>query len=85
MVQAVAVAEFGPLAPLRIETTPSNDHRSYHVSSRKIFEKLGWKPKHTIEDAIRDLCRAFKAGKLRDSMTNDNYVNVRAIQRLGIR
>src|SRR5205085_2642368 len=54
--------------------------RSYHISSRKIAERLGWKPKRTIEDAIRDLCRAFKAGKFPDSLTNDNYVNVRTVK-----
>ena len=29
---------------------------------------------------MRDLCRAFKEGKFPDSMTNDNYVNVRTVK-----
>ncbi len=40
------------LAPIAIETSPSNDLRSYHVSSAKIKRELGWEPKRTIEDAV---------------------------------
>ena len=70
---------------IKVETTTSNDNRSYHVSSKKIADKLGWKPKRTIEDAVRDLCKAFKAGKFPDSMTNDAYVNVKTVKGLGLR
>jgi nucleoside-diphosphate-sugar epimerase len=80
----VVEKEFPERASINIETTTSNDNRSYHVSSRKIGEKLGFRPDHTIEDAVRDLCAAFKAGKFKDSMTNDNYVNVKAVKRLGL-
>jgi len=85
IVRSVVEQEYPEKAPIRVETTPSNDLRSYHVSSRKIAEKLGWKPKRTIEDAVRDLCRAFKQGKFSDSMNNDNYVNVRTVKRLGLK
>ena len=45
---------------------------------------LGYKDtKRTIEDAVRDLCTAFKAGKLPNSMTEDNYYNVKTMQLLG--
>lgn len=71
-------------APIRIETTPSNDRRSYHVSSTKIKERLGYIPKRTIEDAVRDLCRAFKAGKIPNSLSDDRYVNVKTVQRLAL-
>jgi len=84
-VKRVVEQEFPEKAPIRIETTSSNDPRSYHVSSRKIYEKLGYKPRRTIEDAVRDLCRAFKAGKFVNSMANDEYVNVKSIKKLGLR
>lgn len=84
-VRKVVEDEFPEKAPIRLETTTSNDNRSYHVSSRKIAEKLGWKPKRTIEDAVRDLCRAFKEGKFPESLSNDNYVNVRAVKKLQLR
>jgi nucleoside-diphosphate-sugar epimerase len=76
--------EFPDKAPIGVQTTSSDDNRSYHVSSRKIAERLGWKPKRTIEDAVRDLCRAFDEGKFSDSMSSDNYVNVRAVKKLNV-
>ena len=83
-VKEVVEAGFPEKAPIRIETTESNDNRSYHVSSRKIANVLGWKPKRTIEDAVRDLCQAFKDGRFPDSMTNDAYVNVKTVKALGL-
>lgn len=80
----VVEQEMPERAPIRIETTPSDDLRSYHVSSRKIKEKLGYVPKRTIEDAVRDLCVAFKAGKLPNSLTDDRYFNVKTVQRLAL-
>lgn len=85
MTKAVVEREFPAKAPIRIETTTTNDNRSYHVSSRKIAEKLGFRPQHTIEDAIRDLCCAFKAGKFDNSLTNEDYVNVKVVKKLGLR
>ena len=79
MVRKVVEEEMPEKAPIRIETTSTNDPRSYHVSSRKIAEKLGWTPQRTVEDAVRDLCRAFKAGKLPDSMS-DQYSNVKTLK-----
>lgn len=80
MVRDVVSAEMPDLAPITIETTPSNDLRSYHVSSEKIRRQLGWAPKRTVEDAIRDLCAAFRAGKLPNSLTDTKYFNVKTVQ-----
>ena len=75
----------GETIPIRIETTTTNDNRSYHVSSRKIAERLGYRPQHTIEDAVRDLCCAFKADKFTDSLTNEEYMNVKTVRKLELR
>jgi nucleoside-diphosphate-sugar epimerase len=75
---------FPAKAPIRIETTSTNDNRSYHVSSKRIAAKLGWTPSRTIDDAIRDLCCAFQSGKFADSMTNEEYVNVKRVKALGL-
>jgi nucleoside-diphosphate-sugar epimerase len=85
MAKAVVEREFPEKAPIRIETTPTNDNRSYHVVSRKIAEKLGYRPSRTIEDAMRDLCGAFKAGKFENSLSNENYINVKSVKKLGLR
>jgi len=85
LVRQVVEEEYPEKAPIQVEATVSDDQRSYHISSRKLTEKLGWKPKRSIEDAVRDLCRAFKQGKFPDSMTNDKFVNVRTVKRLGLK
>ena len=84
-VRRVVEAEFPDRAPITVETTPSDDPRSYHVSSKKILQKLRWEPRRTIEDAVRDLCSAFKAGKLPDSLNDDRYINVRTVKQLALR
>jgi hypothetical protein len=35
-----------------------------------------------VEDAVRDLCRAFKAGKLPNSLQDTFYFNVRRLKEL---
>ena len=71
-------------APIRVETSPSNDLRSYHVSSDKIKRALGWTPERTLEDAVMDLCRAFRAGRIPDPLTDPRYYNVRTVQASGL-
>jgi nucleoside-diphosphate-sugar epimerase len=85
MVRKVVEAEFPEKAPIRIETTSTNDPRSYHVSSKKIAARLGYVPKRTIEDAVRDLCAAFKAGKFSNSLTNEEYINVKYLKQAGLK
>ena len=69
---------------VRIETTPSNDNRSYHISSEKIRRLVGYAPKKTIRDAISDLVAAFKAGKIPDSMNDPRYYNIRTLQKINL-
>lgn len=85
MVKKIVEQEMPEKAPIEIITTTSNDLRSYHVSSRKIKEKLGYVPKRSVEDAIRGLCQAFKSGKLPNSMTDESYVNVKVVRKRGIK
>jgi nucleoside-diphosphate-sugar epimerase len=75
---------FPDKAPIRIETTATSDNRSYHVSSRKIAARLGFQPARTIDDAIQDLCAAFREGRFTDSMGNEEYVNVKRVRSLGL-
>jgi nucleoside-diphosphate-sugar epimerase len=80
--KSVVEEEFPELAPIAIETTPTNDNRSYRVDSEKIERVLGFRPRRTIEDAVRDLCRAFKNGRLPNSMTDERYFNVKLMKSL---
>ena len=65
---------------VEIVVTPTDDNRSYHVSSEKIRRELGFAAKSTIEDAIRDLKAAFDAGSIPNSMTDKRYYNIRTMQ-----
>ncbi|NQW23737.1 MAG: SDR family oxidoreductase [SAR202 cluster bacterium] len=85
MVRKVVMEEFPDKGEIEIVTTPSDDLRSYHINSDKIYNALGFRTKRTIEDAVRDLCAAFKAGKLPDSMTQENYFNVKTMMSQGIK
>lgn len=85
MVRQVVTREMPELDPITIDTSPSNDLRSYHVSSEKIKRALGWTPRRTLEDAVVDLCGAFQAGKVPEPLTDIRYYNVKTIQASGLR
>ena len=63
-------------------TTPTDDNRSYHISSEKIKKHLGFTARYTIRQAVEDLVQAFKAGDLPDSLENELYFNIRRMQSL---
>ena len=73
---------FPEKSDIPIVTTPTDDIRSYHVNSDKIKRELGFEAKRSVEDAIRDLCAAFKQGKLPNSMQDTFYFNVRRLKEL---
>ena len=68
-----------------IVVTPTDDHRSYHVSSEKIRRDLGFVAARTVQDAIVDLKDAFLAGQVPNSMTDDRYYNIKRMQALKLR
>ncbi len=69
---------------MEIVTTPSDDRRSYHISSEKIKRELGFVPKRTIEDAVRDLVAAFQAGRIPNPMTDIHYYNIKTMQAIDL-
>ena len=68
-----------------IETTPTDDIRSYHVSSEKIKRELGFEAKHSIQEAILDLKAAFDLQKIPDSMNDIRYSNIKTMQALKLK
>jgi len=60
--------------------TPTNDNRSYHISSERIRRVLGFAPKRSIRDAIVDMKLAFDRGLLPDSLTDERYFNIKRMQ-----
>jgi nucleoside-diphosphate-sugar epimerase len=68
-----------------IKTVPTNDKRSYHVSSKKIREEIGFSPKHTIKEAIIDLKDAFEQGKIPNPMEDIRYYNIKTMQAIHLK
>jgi len=84
-VREIAELVRGIVGPdVEVVTTPTDDNRSYHVSSEKIRRELGFEARHTIEDAVRDLVAAFEAGRIPDSMSDDRYYNIKRMQRVNL-
>ena len=71
-------------ANVDIVTTPTNDNRSYHISSAKIRQQLGFEARRTIKDAVGDLVEAFQAGEVPNSMTDDRYYNIKRMQAINL-
>lgn len=66
-------------------TVPTSDNRSYHISSEKIAQELGFHPQHTIEEAVRDLMDALRDGRLPNSMTGSRYFNIKRMQEINLK
>ena len=67
-----------------LEVLPTDDLRSYQVSSQKIAKELRFKAKRSIEDAVRDMLQAFKHGKLPNSMDDSRYYNIKRMQEVSL-
>ena len=59
-VKKIVESEFSEIRDIKIQKEQSNDLRSYHINSDKIKNILNFIPKYSIEDAIMELCNAFK-------------------------
>lgn len=59
--------------PVEIVVTESNDPRSYRVNSDKLLS-TGYKPKKTVEDAVKEIIDLYRAGKLQDE---DRFYNLK--------
>ncbi|MBF0614008.1 MAG: SDR family oxidoreductase [Magnetococcales bacterium] len=63
--------------PVEIEIRESNDPRSYRVNSDRLLA-AGFKPKKSVEDAIREVIEKFQDGTLKDE---DQFYNLRWMQK----
>ena len=68
-----------------IQFVSSDDKRSYHINSDKIYEELKFKPIHTIEESVEELCDAFDQGLIPNSFDNDDYYNVKKLLKLNVK
>lgn len=65
-------------ATIKINTNVT-DNRSYRISSQKIKQELGFEPRKTIRQAIKDIKQAFANGGFPDPDSNI-YYNVRTMK-----
>jgi nucleoside-diphosphate-sugar epimerase len=69
---------------VEIVTTSTDDNRSYHISSRKIRDELGFEATHSIRDAVLGLRTAFDKGLVPNALTDDVYYNVKRMKRINL-
>jgi nucleoside-diphosphate-sugar epimerase len=69
---------------VNIKYLKSEDNRSYHISSKKIQNKLGFKNFYSIEDAIVELINAFENKLLHDPLNNEMYFNIKKMKSLNL-
>lgn len=67
---------------LTVEIVPTDDNRSYRISSELIEEKIGFRPEKSVGDAVRDLANAFGQGLLPHSMSDSKYFNIRRMNEI---
>ncbi len=70
---------------VKIKRLKSNDNRSYHISSKKIEEELGFKTVKTIEDAIKDLKNAFDEKKLVNTLLDEKFFNIKRMNNINLK
>ncbi len=70
---------------VKLITSPTNDNRSYHVSSKKIFDELGFIAKYSIEDAVRDMKNAFDKKLLPNSLNDEMYFNIKRMNSINLK
>jgi nucleoside-diphosphate-sugar epimerase len=63
--------------PVEIVVTESNDPRSYRVNSDKLLA-TGFKPKKSVEDAVREIIEKYRAGVLKDE---EHFYNLKWMQK----
>jgi nucleoside-diphosphate-sugar epimerase len=84
-VREIAEIVRGVIGPdVQVVTTPTDDNRSYHISSEKIKRDLGFEAQRSIANAVADLAAAFQAGSIPNSMTETRYYNIKRMQEVNL-
>ncbi|MBC8295273.1 MAG: SDR family oxidoreductase [Pelagibacterales bacterium] len=63
----------------------SDDNRSYHVSSEKIKEMLGFETKYTVKDAVLDLKNAFEKKLLTNTFNDEFFFNIKRMNNINLK
>ena len=60
-------------------------NRSYHVSSEKIKEVLGFETKYTVKDAVLDLKNAFEKKLLTNTFNDEFFFNIKRMNNINLK
>ena len=69
---------------VKIIKTKSDDNRSYHVSSEKIKQILGFETKYTVKDAVLDLKNEFEKKSLNNTFENEFFFNIKRMNNINL-
>lgn len=70
---------------IEIVKTSSDDNRSYHVSSKKIRDVLGFETKKTVKDAVFDLKDAFDKKLLKNTFDDEMFFNIKRMNNIELK
>ena len=70
---------------VKIIKTKSDDNRSYHVSSEKIKEILGFQTSYTVKDSVIDLKSAFENKLLINTFENEFFFNIKRMNSIKLK
>ena len=67
------------------DTIDQNKDLIYFLQSKKIEKELGFKTVKTIEDAIKDLKKAFDKKELVNTLTDEKYFNIKRMNNIDLK
>ena len=70
---------------IKLITVPTDDNRSYHISSEKILNELNFAPKQGILRAVQDMKSAFEKKILPNSLIDPKYFNVKMMNLINLK
>ena len=70
---------------VKIIKTKSDDNRSYHVSSEKIREILGFQTNYTVKDSLSDLKSDFENKLLINTFENEFFFNIKRMNSIKLK
>ena len=70
---------------IEIETSKTDDLRSYHVNTSKIKKVLNFECKFGIDDGIKTIEEAFHKGLIKDGLNNPLYYNIKRMKEVQLK
>ena len=68
----------------RLAAFPDGNGAADTLAMTRTGEELGFEASHSIEDAVVDLIKAFKDGRLPNSLDDPRYFNIKMMQKVNL-